>query len=420
MTSCSLVTTTKVAVTEVAVTEVAAAKVAVTEVAAAKVAVTEVAAAELAVTKATPIHGNRNNVQVFGAMEEENKEEITERLQDVKAKTRKGNIILKKREEGEHQESSKNCLFICGNRRTDMLKNFMQDIYMLQKPFTCYMPKLHHNLVNIEDKIETIVDICIHNSCSLFFTISSTKKKPSRFIIGRLYNNKILDYYIFSLLSFIPMHMFPLSKEILLGSKPIVLIQGSYFEQSEVTKYMRNVLFDMFKHKNVETLTKGSIQRLVVITAYEARVSTAMGGNGEKGSSDAGVKDAYQNGEVNGHGNSSRGNSLGKGIYVMSFRQYLLKKEMFNLTEKEIPTLDEIGPRFEFTLEDSKIPEYALFQEAIKKVDVEKKVKSNKVKVDEFGHNIKRVYVQKQNFSKLHTKHSKLMKKSKKLSGRNG
>ncbi|SBT76114.1 nucleolar preribosomal assembly protein, putative [Plasmodium ovale] len=348
-------------------------------------------------------------------MEEENKEEITERLQDVKAKTRKGNIILKKREEGEHQESSKNCLFICGNRRTDTLKNFMQDIYMLQKPFTCYMPKIHQNLVNIEDKIETIVDICIHNSCSLFFTISSTKKKPSRFIIGRLYNNKILDYYIFSLLSFIPMNMFPLSKEILLGTKPIVLIQGSYFEQNEVTKYIRNVLFDMFKHKNVETLTKESIQRLVVITAYEARVSTVMRGNGEKGSSDAG-----QNGEVNGHENNFRGNSLGKGSYVMSFRQYLVKKEMFKLTEKEIPTLDEIGPRFEFTLEDSKIPEYALFQEAIKKVDVEKKVKSNKVKVDEFGHNIKRVYVQKQNFRKLHTKHSKLMKKSKKLSGGDG
>ncbi|CRG97297.1 nucleolar preribosomal assembly protein, putative [Plasmodium gallinaceum] len=311
-------------------------------------------------------------------MENENKEEIIDEIQ-AKAKTRKGNVILKKRE-GELNEDSKYCLFISGNKRTELLKNFMQDIYSLHKPLTCYMPKLHQNLSNVLDKIDKLVELCVHNNCSFFFLIFSTKKKPSRFLLGRLYNNKILDYYIFSLLSFIPIHIFPLSKEILYDTKPIVLIQGSYFEKNETTKYLKNVLFDFFKHKNIESFSKNSIQRLIVITAYESKKN------------------------IN---NSNKNNNENK--YILSFRQYLLKKEFFDLKEKY--TLNEIGPQFEFILENCKIPDFNIFQEALKKPQIPKKRKSDKIKVDEFGNNIKKVYIQKQNFSKLHTKHTKVLKK---------
>ncbi|ETW29391.1 hypothetical protein PFFCH_03157 [Plasmodium falciparum FCH/4] len=169
-------------------------------------------------------------------MDELNKEEIVDNINNEQAKTRKGHLILKKRE-GVYEESSKYCLFIGSNKRSLILKNFMYDIYSIYKPLTCYMPKAHSNLSNIIDKIDKLVDICVHNNCSFFFSVFSTKKKPSRFIIGRLYNNKILDYYVFSLISYIPLKLFPLSKEILYDTKPIVLIQGSYFEQNETNRY---------------------------------------------------------------------------------------------------------------------------------------------------------------------------------------
>ncbi|ETW36242.1 hypothetical protein PFTANZ_03049 [Plasmodium falciparum Tanzania (2000708)] len=201
-------------------------------------------------------------------MDELNKEEIVDNINNEQAKTRKGHLILKKRE-GVYEESSKYCLFIGSNKRSLILKNFMYDIYSIYKPLTCYMPKAHSNLSNIIDKIDKLVDICVHNNCSFFFSVFSTKKKPSRFIIGRLYNNKILDYYVFSLISYIPLKLFPLSKEILYDTKPIVLIQGSYFEQNETNRYVKNILFDFFKHKNVDTFSKKSIQRLIVISAYQ-------------------------------------------------------------------------------------------------------------------------------------------------------
>ncbi|CAD2087028.1 nucleolar preribosomal assembly protein, putative [Plasmodium vinckei lentum] len=353
-----------------------------------------------------------------------NVEEVADGIRGEKAKTRKGNLILKKRE-GEYQESSKNCLFICSNKRTEELKNLMHDIYIIQKPYTCYMPKLHPQLVNITEKIDKIVEICIHNTCSFFFSIFSTKKNPSRFILGRLYNNKILDYYTFSLLSFIPMSIFPSSKEVLFSTKPIVLIQGSYFNMNENTKYLKNILFDFFKHKNVESFTKNSLQRLVVITAYEntgeapTQKLVSASSQGEESGEHV---ESEQNGEnKEGEQNEQNGKTKKKrSKYVMSFRQYIFKKGIYQSEEEnDSPKLEEVGPRFEFTLESSQIPNYNLFQEAIKKYDIHPKRKEKKIKTDELGHDIKRVYVQKQDFNKLHTKHSNLFKKSNKFGKKN-
>ncbi|EUD66201.1 hypothetical protein C922_03396 [Plasmodium inui San Antonio 1] len=312
--------------------------------------------------------------------DEQSKEEIIERLEEGKAKTRKGNLILKKRK-GELHESSKNCLFICSNKRTEELKSFMQDLYNLQKPFTCYMPKVHPNLADIQTKLNEVVDICVHNSCSFFLSVFSTKKKPSRFIIGRLYNNKLFDFYVFTLLSYIPMKMFPRAKDVLCDTKPIVLIQGSYFEETDITKNLRNVLFDFFKHRNVDCVSSSSVQRLIVITS------------------------------LSGGGTTNQ---------LLSFRQYLLTKEHFchPQTSDAPPPLEEVGPRFEFVLENHQIAGYHLFEEATKNIDQQLKKKSKKklknVQMDELGNSIKRVYVQKQSFGKLHTKHTKLHNRVKK------
>ncbi|CAA9987178.1 BRIX domain, putative [Plasmodium knowlesi strain H] len=318
--------------------------------------------------------------------EEQNKEEIIHQLEEGKAKTRKGNLILKKRK-GELHESSKNCLFISSNKRTEELKNFMHDLYNLHKPFTCYMPKVHPQLADIQTKLNEVVDLCVHNNCSFFFSVFSTKKKPSRFIMGRLYNNKLFDFYVFTLLSYIPMKMFPQAKDILFDTKPIVLIQGSYFDETDVRKNIRNVLFDFFKHRNVDSVSTSSIQRLIVISALTEGTNSNQ---------------------------------------VLSFRQYLLKKEHLwhpQTSSEPLPPLEEIGPRFNFVIDNSQIANYHLFEEATKNVDqlLKKKSKKKKIKnvqVDEMGNSIKRVYVQKQSFGKLHTKHSKLHNRAKKAGRR--
>ncbi|CAG9481629.1 nucleolar preribosomal assembly protein, putative [Plasmodium vivax] len=324
--------------------------------------------------------------------EQQSKEQIVERLEEGKAKTRKGTLILKKRK-GELHESSKNCLFICSNKRTEELKNFLQDMYNLQKPFTCYMPKVHPNLADIQTKMKELVDLCVHNSCSFFLSVFSTKKKPSRFIMGRLYNNQLFDHYVFTLLSYIPMKLFPRAKDVLCDTKPVVLIQGSYFEESDVTKNLRNVLFDFFKHRNVESVSSSSVQRLIVVSALSGGPNAVGGADGSAGNNPQ---------------------------QVLSFRQYLLQKEHFGPPQGSdpLPPLEEVGPRFEFALENAQTANYHLFEEATQNVDQKLKKKSKKklrnVQVDEFGNSIKRVFVQKQSFGKLHTKHTKLHNRVKK------
>ncbi|SOV15090.1 nucleolar preribosomal assembly protein,putative [Plasmodium sp. gorilla clade G2] len=401
-------------------------------------------------------------------MDELNKEEIVDNIKNEKGKTRKGQLILKRRE-GVYEEGSKYCLFICSNKRSLILKNFMHDIYNIYKPLTCYMPKAHPNLSNIIDKIDKLVDICIHNNCSFFFSVFSTKKKPSRFIIGRLFNNKILDYYVFNLLSYIPLKLFSLSKEILYDTKPLVLIQGDYFEKNETNRYVKNILFDFFKHKNVESFSKKSIQRLIVISSYQKNDSNVILASDTKGEEDhnnnnnnnknnytyhnnndnriddsfnydddatlevtedamsttkenlndssKSVENIYNNLNTNKFNTQHKYDDKDKkNIYVISFNQYLITKEFFNINKEneQRPKLQEIGPRFEFSLEENyKIPEYNLFQEALRNVKKQNKSKIKNTHVDEFGHNIKKVYIQKQNFNKLHTKHTKFVKKNK-------
>ncbi|GAW79984.1 brix domain containing protein [Plasmodium gonderi] len=347
----------------------------------------------------------------------ENKEEIIEGLENRKAKTRKGNIILKKRIEGELHEGSKNCLFISSNKRTEELRNFMQDLYNIQKPLTCYMPKLHTNLADILTKLNDLVDICIHNSCSFFFSIFSTKKKPSRFLLGRLYNNNLFDYYVFSLLSYIPISLFSNSRNILCDTKPIVLIQGTYFDQNEITRNLKNVLFDFFKHRNVDSVSTAGVHRLIVISACEATAAPKVSAK-EVNESEVGT-DQVNKPKVD----QANRTVDGQTPHIMFFRQYLLKKEIFLLsTEGDLSPLEEIGPRFEFVLENCQVADYHLFQEATKNVHVElskkRKKKLKKVKIDEFGNSIKKVYVQKQNFEKLHTRHTKLLNRVKKVQER--
>ncbi|SOV15035.1 nucleolar preribosomal assembly protein, putative [Plasmodium gaboni] len=426
-------------------------------------------------------------------MDELNKEEIVDNIKNEQGKTRKGQLILKRRE-GVYEEGSKYCLFICSNKRSLILKNFMHDIYNIYKPLTCYMPKAHPNLSNIIDKIDKLVDICIHNNCSFFFSVFSTKKKPSRFIIGRLFNNKILDYYVFNLLSYIPLKLFSLSKEILYDTKPLVLIQGDYFEKNETNRYVKNILFDFFKHKNVDSFSKKSIQRLIVISAYQKNDSSVNVASDTKEEEDHKNNNNNKNNSTHHnnnknnstyHNNNNKNNSTHhnnnnnnnnnnrlddsfnydddatlqvtedamsttkenlndssknienifnnlntnkfnthhkhddkdkKNVYVISFNQYLITKEFFNINKEneQRPKLQEIGPRFEFTLEENyKTPEYNLFQEALRNVKKQTKSKIKNTHVDEFGHNIKKVYIQKQNFNKLHTKHTKFVKKNK-------
>lgn len=293
-----------------------------------------------------------------------NKEEIVDRI-SFRAKTRRGNLILKKRN-GEHVEGSKCCLFITSNNSSEELKKFMLELHLLQKPYSVYKPKKHPQLANILENLPILVKYCVNNLCSFFFSIIPNKKYPSRFLLGRLFCNQLFDYYVFSLISFIPQSSFPLSKEVAYDTKPIVLCQGSYFDKDETTKYLKNVLLDFFKHKNVDSFSKNSLQRLIVLTAYETKTSKQ----------------------------------------IISFRQYLIQSTFFDTPE--IMDLQEVGPRFDFSLLKCKTPDYEEMQEALKTSAINKKPKkSNKVEKDSFGNLTRKLYIQKPDFKTLHTKHNK-------------
>lgn len=298
-----------------------------------------------------------------------NKEDIVDRIR-LRAKTRKGNLILKRRE-GEYVEKSKYCLFITSNKSSEQLKRFMLELHILQKPFSVYKPKKHPQLTNIIENLDILKKYCINNLCSLFFSIIPNKKYPSRFILGRLFANEILDYYTFSLISFTPQSAFPLSREVAYDTKPIVLCQGSYFDKDETTKYIRNIWMDFFKHKNVDSFSKNSLQRLVVLTAYETKTYKP----------------------------------------IISFRQYLIQSEFFSTSK--IMDLQEVGPRFDFSLLESKIPEYENMREALKVsntvADAERK--ASKVRKDDFGNSSRKLHLQKLDLKSVHTKHTKLYRK---------
>jgi len=299
-------------------------------------------------------------------------------------KTRKGRKILERRAP-QVIEEAKTALIIQGNKGSAEVLSLLRDLHRLRNPLSQLFTR-SHEIHPFEDagRLETL---CKKNDHGLFAFGSSSKKRPFRLILGRLFDAHILDMLEFKVDGYKGINSFPcLKKDSVLGSKPLLIFQGSGFETDDTLKRAKSMLLDFFGGAAPEKVLLEGLEHVIVCTANDAPPAAA--------SSDI-TADAP---------------TVAPTLNVRRFHiQY--QKSGSKLPRVE---LQEVGPRFNLSVDRTKEPEREKWKAAIKVPKAAKPKKEKNIKTEVMGKKRGRIHLGKQDFDQIHTVHHG-KSKSKKL-----
>ncbi|KAJ8958301.1 hypothetical protein NQ318_017447 [Aromia moschata] len=281
----------------------------------------------------------------------------------VKPTTRKGKKVLLKREP-QVIEGPKRALFFQGRKTSDKVRGLLKDLYDIKKPDALKLSR--KNDITIFENATPVEAFCKKLESPLFMMGSHSKKRPDNIVVGRMYNYTLLDMIELYVESYEGLKEFAASK-ITLGIKPCLIFNGPQWEQSEELKQLKSIFIDFFHREHVENVRLQGIEHTLSFNATPD----------------------------------------GK-ILLRSYKVFL-KKSGCRTPRVE---LEEIGPRVDFSLRRSKLPDEDLMKEACRKPKELKVTKKKNITTDELGTTRGRIHIGRQDINKLQTRKMKGLKKT--------
>ncbi|XP_068981897.1 ribosome production factor 2 homolog [Bombus flavifrons] len=280
----------------------------------------------------------------------------------VKPTTHKGKrAILKK--EPKLIEGAKQTLCFKGKNTSQIVVDFMKDLYDLKKPDAQIMQK-KNDILPFED-VTPIEKFSVKYNAPLFMIALHNKKRPHNLVMGRMYEQTLLDMVEFGIENYKGLKSFKVPK-ISEGIKPLLVFNGELFENNYELNRIKNLFVDMFQREPVEKIRLQGLEHVLSFTAIDNK------------------------------------------ILVRSYR-ILLKKSDCRIPRIE---LEEIGPRADLICRRTKLASEDLFKQACKKPKELKVKKKKNISVDKLGTTFGRVHVGAQNINSIQTRKMKGLKKT--------
>jgi ribosome production factor 2 len=285
-------------------------------------------------------------------------------IRNVKPKTIQGKRALKRREPKIH-ENVKTALFLKSLKCSETVNEVMCDMRALKKPY--HVAFNGRNDIHPYEDESSINFVMQKNDTSLFVLGSHSKKRPNHLTIGRGYDGHLLDMIEMEVKKHISIAIISCEKTCGVGQKPLFVFVGEMFREDERYKLFKNIILDFYRGEKYDHVSLSGLEHVISCCH-----------------------------DVEGN------------IY---FRCYciLLKKSL----EGEGPRveLDHMGPYMDFKIDRVRLTNPESWKEAtvVPKSITGKKRKN--VSTDEIGDKVGRVYVEKQDFSKLQTRKMKGLKK---------
>ncbi|XP_076762815.1 ribosome production factor 2-like protein Non3 [Xylocopa sonorina] len=280
----------------------------------------------------------------------------------VKPTTHRGKRAIVKKEP-KLIEDSKQTLCFKGNKTSQIVVDFMKNLYDLKKPDAVMMQK-KNDILPFED-ITKIEKFCVKYNASLFMIALHNKKRPHNLVLGRMYEHTLLDMAEFGVENYKGLQDFKIAK-VSQGIKPLLVFSGELFENNHEFSRIKNLLVDMFQREPVEKIRLQGLEHVLSFTAVENK------------------------------------------ILLRSYR-ILLKKSDCRIPRIE---LEEIGPRADLICRRTKLASEDLFKQACKRPKELKIKKKKNVSVDNFGTTFGRIHVGAQNLNSIQTRKMKGLKKT--------
>ncbi|CAK9813983.1 Ribosome production factor 2 homolog [Anthophora quadrimaculata] len=280
----------------------------------------------------------------------------------VKPTTHKGKrAILKK--EPKLIEDVKQILCFKGKNSSQIVVDFMKDLYNLKKP-DAHMMQKKNDILPFED-VTLIEKFSVKYNAPLFMIALHNKKRPHNLIMGRMYEHTLLDMAEFGIENYKGLKDFKVSK-ISEGIKPLLVFNGELFENNHEFNRIKNLFVDFFQREPVENIRLQGLEHVLSFTAVENK------------------------------------------IFLRSYR-ILLKKSDCRIPRIE---LEEIGPRVDLICRRTKLASNDLFKHACKKPKELKIKKKKNISTDKLGTTFGRIHVGAQNLNSIQTRKMKGLKKT--------
>ncbi|ODM88744.1 Ribosome production factor 2 [Orchesella cincta] len=281
----------------------------------------------------------------------------------VKPKTHRGKRELTKREP-KLIEDARNSICIRGNKCSDTTLKFLKDVTKLQKPNSVFFSR-KHDFLPFESTTE-LGRICKKYDASLFVFGSHNKKRPNNIVLGRLFDNNILDMVELGIEKYKGLDEFKTPK-FAVGSKPCLIFAGEPFITPSSDYFrLKNIFVDFFRGEEVTNIRVEGLEHVLSFVAVDEKILLR------------GYKITYKK-------------SGEKTPYV---------------------ELEEMGPSVDFVLRRTKLAPIDIFKSACKKPKELKPKKKKNITKDVFGSTLGRVHIPKQNLRNLPTRNMKGLKKT--------
>ncbi|KAL9049746.1 MAG: hypothetical protein Q9162_007036 [Coniocarpon cinnabarinum] len=297
-------------------------------------------------------------------------------LQKVKPKSARTARALKAREPLA-VENPRTALFLRYTTCSELIQLLLSDLTNLRKPHIVRFSK-KNNLHPFEDA-SSFEFFSEKNDASLLVFGSHTKKRPNCVTFMRMFEHKVLDMLelMVDAETARTMKQFKGAKPAV-GLKPLVCFSGAVWEspvQNEFT-LAKSLLLDFFKGEDVQKVDVEGLQYMVHVSAAE---------------------------EIEGQPKPQ-----------IHLRVYMIrtKRSGSRLPRVEV---EEIGPRVDFRIGRVKQADEGMLKEAMKRPrGTEAKTKKN-VETDVVGDKVGRIYMGRQDLSKLQTRKMKGLKRGRDL-----
>lgn len=277
--------------------------------------------------------------------------------------TRRGKRALDERE-SKTIENPKKTLIMEGRKCSNEIRQALKDLYLFKKPLASLMRR--NNDVTLFEDATPLEQLAKSNDCHLFMFGSSSKKRPNNLILGRIYDEQVLDMVEFGIKEYKSLQDFK-NEKISAFVKPMLIFNGYKWKLTEELRRIRSLLLDIFHIDNVESVRLQGLEHVLSFTITE---------------------------DLN--------------ILMRSYR-VMLKK-----SGQRIPRIElvEMGPRMDLTIRRTKIASDDLYKTAMRQPAILKVTKRKNISRDELGNVHGRVHVGKQDINSIQTRKMKGLKKT--------
>jgi ribosome production factor 2 len=99
----------------------------------------------------------------------------------------------------------------------------------------------------------------------------NSKKRPNSLIIGRFFDNQVLDMFEFCIKDFKPMEDFKTPK-VTLGVKPVLVFHGEPFAVDPEFMRLKCLLADFFRGEVVDNIRLQGVEHVLSFTAVDGKL----------------------------------------------------------------------------------------------------------------------------------------------------